>query len=261
VHNLLFQFVVPFLLSAIVVVIITFAAERYGTKTGGIIGTLPSTMLVAVATIAINKGVNFASNAVAIMPAEMGINIIFLLILVLLSRHSMYIAVVLSLALWSVASAVLFSLNVDNIILSMAIYASLMIPSLLFLEFFKKVPSSSRVTIRYTPSKILLRGLLAGTVVAIAVSLADVSAALSGIFSVFPAVFLSTMIIFIMEHGPDFAGAIAKSMIFGTPTIIGYATSVHFIYPVLGVLWGTVVAYILSLIIAVSLFKAVNTMK
>lgn len=260
-HNLLFQFLLPFFLSAVVVIIITVAAERYGTKTGGIIGTLPSTMVVAFAIIAINNGVNFASNAVAIVPAEMGINILFLFTFVLLSRHSIYVAVTISLALWSVSSALLLSLNVDNIFLSVAIYASLMIPLLLFLEFFKKVPSSERVTIRYTPSKILLRGLLAGMVVAIAVSLANVSAALSGIFSVFPAIFLSTMVIFVIEHGPDFAGAMSKSMIFGTPTIIGYAASVYFLYPVLGVLQGTFAAYAISLIIAVSLFKAMNTMK
>jgi len=257
VQNLLFQFVLPFLLSAIVVVII----ERYGTKAGGIIGTLPSTMVVAFVLIALNNGVDFASNSVAIVPAEMGINILFLFVFVLLSRHSMYVAVTASLVLWAVASAAIFSLNVDNIFLSVAIYSFLMIPSILFLEFFKRMPSSSRVAIRYTPLKILLRGLLAGTVVAIAVSLANVSAALSGISSVFPAIFLSTMVIFVMEHGPDFAGAMAKSMIFGTPTIIGYAASIHFLYPILGILWGTVAAYAISLVIAISLFKAMNRME
>jgi len=258
VYNLLFQFVVPFVLSALIVIVITVVAERYGTKTGGIIGTLPSTMVVAFVLIALNNGIDFASKAVSIVPAEMGINVFFLFIFVLVSYYSIYLAVPASLAVWSVLSAALLSLKVESTIISLAIYASLMIPSFLFLEFFRNTPSSSRAAIHYTPIKILLRGLLAGTVVAIAVSLANVSAVLSGIFSVFPAIFLSTMVIFVMEHGPDFAGAMAKSMIFGTPTIVGYATSVYFLYPLMGILWGTLASYFVSLLIAFFLFKAVR---
>ena len=38
----LFQSILPFILSAMIVIIITVVAEKYGTKVGGILGTLPS---------------------------------------------------------------------------------------------------------------------------------------------------------------------------------------------------------------------------
>ena len=259
-QNILFQFVLPFLLSAIVVVIITFAAERYGTKAGGIIGTLPSTMVVAFILIAINNGIDIASNAVAVVPAEMGINIVFLLIAALLSRRSLLLAIATALSVWAMLSSVILFIDLKDIFLSLLIYVLLMVPSFLFLEFFKKTRSGRRVKIKYTPSKILMRGLLAGTVVAIAVSLANIGASLSGIFSVFPAIFLSTMVIFVMEHGPDFAGAMAKSMIFGTPTIVAYATSIYFLYPSIGIAWGTIASYAISLAVAFLLFRSMRKM-
>ena len=46
---LLFQIILPFILSAMIVIIIMFIAERYGTKIGGILGTLPSTIVIAFA--------------------------------------------------------------------------------------------------------------------------------------------------------------------------------------------------------------------
>lgn len=64
----------------------------------------------------------------------------------------------------------------------------------------------------------------------------------------------------VMEHSPIFAGAMTKSMIFGSINIIGYAAPIHFLYPTMGILWGTMVSYFVSLLIAFSLFKAMNRM-
>ena len=44
-YSYLYHMIIPFLLSAFIVIIVTIIAERYGTKKGGIIGTLPSTIV------------------------------------------------------------------------------------------------------------------------------------------------------------------------------------------------------------------------
>ena len=69
---LIYQILLPFLLSALVVILIMHLAEKYGTKTGGIIGTLPSTIVIALIFFAINKNQNFASISAIIIPAELG---------------------------------------------------------------------------------------------------------------------------------------------------------------------------------------------
>lgn len=241
--NWLTQFANPFLLSALVVIIITVMAERFGTKIGGIIGTLPTNMAVAFLFIAYNNGTDFASRAVAVVPAEMGVNILFLLIFALAAYRSLFCALLVSLASWTGMSAVLVWLDLHNILLSLILYGSMMLPAFLFLEVKKKVASEARVRVHYTPQKILLRGVFAGAVIALAVLLANVGAAISGIFSVFPAIFLSTMTIFVLEHGARFAGAMAKSMILGSLTVVGYATAIHYLYPPYGMVGGTLASY------------------
>ena len=110
----------------------------------------------------------------------------------------------------------------------------------------KKVASGMGMAMHYTWQKILLRGLFAGSIIGLAVLLANVGAALSGIFSVFPAIFLSTMTIFVVEHGPIFAGAMAKSMMFGSLTTVSYATAIFYLYPPYGIVWGMLLAYVIA---------------
>ena len=123
------------------------------------------------------------------------------------------------------------------------------------MEKVQKIKSEGAVKIRYTPQKILFRGIFAGVMITIAVLLANINEELSGIFSVFPAVFLSTMLICAKEHNSYFTGALAKSMIYGTPTVVSYAISVSFLYPLLPLHWATIFAYGLSLVTVVILLK------
>jgi len=259
--NWLTQFALPFILSALIVIIITVTAERFGTKIGGIIGTLPTTITVAFVFIAYYNGIDFAIQAVAVVPAELGINILFLLIFSLAAFRSLPFALTVSLLVWVALSTTLVLTDVQNILISLAVYGALMIPAFLFLEIRKKVTSSQRVTTHYTWQKILLRGCFAGSMIALAVLLANVGAALSGIFSVFPAIFLSTMTIFVLEHGPVFAGAMAKSMIFGSLTTVSYATAIFYLYPPYGILGGTLVAYIIAFGIVVVVSQVFRRMR
>jgi len=101
--------------------------------------------------------------------------------------------------------------------------------------------------------KIIFRGLLAGTIISIAVFLSNTGAVLSGIFSVFPAIFLSTMLISLREHGPNFVGGIAKSMIFGSQSVMIYAVAVYFFYPLYGVILGSIFSFGISIVVMIIL--------
>jgi len=248
-NPLLLQVVFPFVLSAVIIILITVIAERYGTKTGGIIGTIPSTIIVAFIFISLNKGVNFASQSAAVVPAEMGVNLIFLFIFALLSYRSMSLAIIASLTVWVFLTSLLFFLGLENIFVSIAIYTAALVLTFVILELVKKTPSIGSVTVHYTPLKIILRGLLAGSVIAIAVFLSNMGAILSGIFSVFPAIFLSTMLISLREHGPNFASGISKSMIFGSQSVMIYAVAIYFFYPLCGVVLGSIFAFGISIIV------------
>ncbi len=253
--NLLFQTVLPFVLSALIVILITVIAEKYGTKIGGILGTLPSTIVIAFIFISLNRGVIFASKSAAVVPAEMAINLIFLVIISSLAYRSLYFALFASLSFWAVLSAILYLVGIQNIFISIFLYSISLVFSFTFLEKIKKIESHKKVKVHYTKKKILFRGLLAGAVIATAVFLSNIDPILSGIFSIFPAIFLSTMIITYLEHGPRFTSGFAKSMIFGSQTVMSYVISVYFLYPRFGVIFGTFLSFFIALIVAIFLLK------
>jgi uncharacterized membrane protein (GlpM family) len=248
-NDILLQTIFPFILSAAIVILISLLAERYGTKLGGIIGTLPSIVVIAFLFIALNRDVHFASQSAAVVPAEMGINLVFLLLFSLFAYKSTLYALFISLSFWAVSSSLLVLTDMKSITLSVALYIGSLILTFLLLERVKKIESVGSVKVHYTPLKIAVRGIIAGCVIALAVFLSNIGEVLSGIFSVFPAVFLSTMIITVREHGPEFSAAIAKSMIVGSLSVFTYAIGIYLFYPPYGILLGSIYSYAVSLLV------------
>ena len=253
--DLLIQIILPFILSAVVVILITVVAEKFGTKIGGIIGSLPTTIIIAFIFIAINRGVDFASRSVAVVPAEMGINIAFLCIFVVLAFRSLKLALIVSFVFWAVMSIVLYIIDLNDIFASLVIFLTSMYVTLFIFEKYKKFKSHGKRRVHYTPMKILLRGILTGTIIAISVFLSNLDPVLSGIFSIFPAIMTSTMIISYAEHGPDFSAGIAKSMIFGSPSVMSYAVAIYFLYPKFGIIYGSLIAVCISFVITLFILK------
>lgn len=253
-YSIIYHTLIPFLLSALVVILVTIIAERYGTKTGGIIGTLPTTIVIAFLFIALDKGVLFASESVAIVPAEMGINLIFLAVFALLASRTLLVALTASLSVWTAFTLLLFFSNNTNIFVSLTLFAVFFISTFFTLDKIKKIPSHRSIEVHYTPLKLFSRSIIAGTVIALAVTISNVGVTLSGIFSVFPAIFLSTMLIAQREHGPEFTGAMAKGMIYGSPSVVSYAVSISFLYPLNGIVIGTIGAFLISLVVSLILF-------
>lgn len=253
-YSLLYHTIIPFTLSALVVILVTIIAEKFGTKTGGVIGTLPSTIIIAFLFIALDKGVHFTSDSVAVVPAEMGINLIFLLLFTQLSKKGIPITLTGSLGGWTILTIGIYSTQITSITLSLVLYIICFFITFLILEKTKKIPSQDTIKVHYTLLKLLGRSLIAGIVIAIAVTFSNLGTILSGIFSVFPAIFLSTMLISLREHGSQFTGAMAKAMIYGSPSVVTYAVCIHIFYPLTGIIPGTITAFLIAVLITMILF-------
>lgn len=247
----LVELILPFFLSFTVVILITMLAERFGTKIGGIAGTLPSTIIIVFLFIALNRGIPFATHSDSIAVAEMGINVLFLAAFAAFCTRSLPAALIGAFSLWAFFTALLYIADFSTILVPLIIFAVAFASCLWYLEKHEHVTSQQKIHMQYTYKKILLRGLLAGVVIAAAVSLSNLSVALSGILAMFPAIFLSTMLISYFEHGPLFTKALAKSLMYGSPSVVAYGAAIYFLYPAAGILIGTIGATIIS--VAVSL--------
>ncbi|MFO8051075.1 MAG: DUF3147 family protein [Thermoplasmatota archaeon] len=258
--SIVLQFILPFIIAALVVVAITIIAEKFGTRVGGILGTIPSTIVVAFVFISINRGDDFASRAAAVVPAEMAINLVFLFLFTILARGSAWKALLFSLLIWAALSGALLLLHPHSVLLTSSIYFLTLLTLFLIMEKVVRMRSALSVKVRYTPAKIMFRGLFAGFIIGTTVLLSNIGETISGIFSVFPAIFLSTMLITLKEHGASFSGGMGKSMLLGSQTVVVYVLAVHFLYPLIGALWGTIASFMLSMIMVASLLFFRNRM-
>ncbi len=78
----------------------TVAAERYGSKIGGLIGGLPSTAVVSLLFIGVTQTSLIASEATTVMPVAQGINGIFIIVYLLFVRRGLVSGLSIALFVW-----------------------------------------------------------------------------------------------------------------------------------------------------------------
>jgi hypothetical protein len=83
----------------------TLLAERHGSRLGGYIGGLPSTLAVALLFVALTGGRDAAIRASGIAPLSFGINGLYVLLFVALTPLGFYWSMGLALAAWAAAQS------------------------------------------------------------------------------------------------------------------------------------------------------------
>lgn len=95
----------------------------------------------------------------------------------------------------------------------------------------------------------MLRSLFAGAVIAAAVVVSKYSGPIvGGIFTAFPAVYVSTFTILYFARGINFSQAFVKPLIIsGSINTTVYGVAAYFLYPKYGLYTGTLIAFLISL--------------
>ena len=242
------KFGLSFLVGGIWVTLSSVAAERFGSKVGGLIGGLPSTIVVTLLFIGLTQSAEQAAESAVIVPLVMGVNGLFVTVFIYLSRRGSAPALAGALLTWFCLASLLMVLNIRALWISILGWLLLGVGCFLVVEKGMKIVSQGRKATRYTAGQIAGRAALSGTVVAFAVLMSKVAGPLAGgIFATFPAVFLSNLIISYRSGGASFSSAVAKSlMVSGMITVPIYALLVWYFYPLVGLGFGTLIAFLLT---------------
>ncbi len=227
----------------------TVLAEKRGSKIGGMVANLPSHLLVSLFFVAIVSGVDYAVAAAPGIPMGMAVNSIFVMVFILTLKFGLTISIILSFIAWLVFTIAGIIFTQDNFIVNIIIYLVVMAVTFGYLEWGIKIRSVERKPKNFTVKQILLRAVFAGSVVAMVIIFSRIlDAYVLGIFSVFPAVMFSTMLILIVNQSLEFAQETGKIMIFASTNITVYAVAIYFTYPLLGPFWGTAVSYLTAFV-------------
>ena len=256
---LIFKIVLSFVFAGTTITCFTLLAERFGSKAGGMISMLPSTMLIGTLFFAWTQGKEFAAQTMISVPVGIIIDIIFLMIYIISMKRGIVISSVISISLWIVFALLFKNISTDNILITLGIYSVMLILGVYVVEKILHIPMVSSQKKRYSPQQILFRAVFAGSIVSITVFLSSFASPYTiGILTNFPAVMFSSMIILYKAQGREFAQATAKIMILSSSNLVIFGTSIYLLYPMIGVLFGTIIAYSIAILYTIGLYPFIK---
>jgi hypothetical protein len=244
------KLILSFFVGGIWITLVTLAAERFGSKIGGFIGGLPSTVVVSFFFIAWTQGSSKAFHASTVFPAAMAMNAIFVIVYVLLVRKRLLLGISGGIVVWLMGQSLLVISNVHRFIVSILLWALILITSYYILEKKLKIYPSEKIKVAIKPIQLVGRAVFSGGMIAVAVIMSKVGGAIwGGIFSSFPAVFISTLIITALSVSPDFSRSLASPlMISGLINCVVFSVVFRFLILQMNILSATFLSYAASIV-------------
>eukprot|EP00162_Nutomonas_longa_P011947 comp20828_c0_seq1/m.43120 comp20828_c0_seq1/g.43120 ORF comp20828_c0_seq1/g.43120 comp20828_c0_seq1/m.43120 type:complete len:354 (+) comp20828_c0_seq1:216-1277(+) len=245
--------------AGLVAVLVTVAIEKFGGGVGGIIATLPSTIIPASLAIAWQSTGDLGKleDAMFAVPIGLMVNAFFLwswrvvperLPETWSSLKSLLVMVAVSLSLWLVLSATvvasLLKLGHGSRMITGWVCMGINFAAGVYLAFFHPLPAPAGS--RPVPRIVLFfRSLLAGAAIFLSVILSRINATAAGIMSTFPAIFMTTMVSLWISQGENVPTGAVGPMMFGSVSPSLYAVFFFYTLQYMGQVATAMVAGIL----------------
>jgi len=255
----LIQVLLSFFIAGSWIAFSSMVAERLGTRIGGLIANLPANLLISLLFVTFVRDVNYVTEAVLAVPAGLINTTIFLLVFVMCLRWGLLAASLVSLVTWFAIALLLNHIGLINLLVGIFCYVVFVILVVIALE--KLMPDTAVTAMRkqYTKWQIAGRAVFSGGVVASVVVISKFSPPyFTGIFATFPAMLFTTMFILARSQGTVFARSVGKVLVLTTSNLLIYALAVYFTYPQFGVVIGTLISYLASVVWVFLLFPLVK---
>lgn len=217
------------------------AAEKFGTRWGGLLLGLPSTTLVSLYFIGWTQGTDAVATATSLMPLTVAILGVFQLVFFLTQGKGLLTALLAATLAWLALALPLAAYNVQDMAVTLpiglAVYAAIAL-------YFRQVPNRTAAPQRFSKTEFAIRAVLCGTLIAATVALSKTAGPLwGGVLASFPIAFSSTVLLISAKHGHGFTSSVVKAMQLVSGTIIAFVTLLHFTVLPLGLLPGFLASY------------------
>ena len=250
------RLLITFLAMGAWVSVIAFATDRWGGKTGGFLVGIPSTSTFSLFFTGLYVSPSAAVRATDAFPVFMSLTGLFLLCFVLLARQNFMTGLLASISVWFAVSFLVVLIELDDFILSVVLSAVISVAIYFGFRRWMGAGSERRARGKLSRSLFILRFVFGGSVVTVAVFLGQMGIPiLSGMFAAFPALTISTLIAIQMDEGTrgtETARRMAMPIMVSIMLMcIPYSIAVHYLYPVLGLAYGTLAAFAVAFAIGI----------
>ena len=248
------------LLAGVVATAVTVAIEKWGGLVGGLLGTVPSTIVPAGIGMYLAGGEDDFVASMMVVPLGMLLNALFLGAWLVLPRwfsnasRPLLLTSIGALAFWCVMGmGVWFILQntVVGMLLTEQEFAAggLVLLFLIAVWFNRRPQPAPKGTNAVSKTVLIARGSMAALAIGVAVWMAGLGfPLLAGLASVFPAIFLTSMVALWLAQGPTVPQGAAGPMILGGASVAVYANIAMWSLPTYGVVVGSVVAWVGSVL-------------
>ena len=240
--------------AGLVAILVTVAIEKFGGFVGGVLGTVPSTIIPAAAGVYALEGDESLTASMSVVPIGMLINGVFLGVWIILPKYiasdrlKLPITVVVSLLTWAVMA--LLSLIIarevtDDTISEMTLGTIGLVLLAILAIMFNLSNRAAPKGLNKVPIIILsIRGIAAGLAIAACLVLAEIGLPfVAGLASAFPAIFLTSMVALWLSQGPQVPQGAAAPMMLGGASVSVYALLAMWSLPSFGIFIGSIIAW------------------
>ena len=244
--------------AGVVATAVTVAIEKWGGLIGGLLGTVPSTIVPAGIGMYVAGGEDVLVMSMAVVPLGMLLNALFLGAWVVIPRwfpdapYLLVLTTVGALAFWSLLGMV-FLVAVDEatfyLSLQQLALSGLALLVATAVVFNRRPQPTPKGTNRVSMMVLVARGVMAATAIGIAVGLSGLGfPTLAGLASVFPAIFLTSMVALWLAQGPTVPQGAAGPMMLGGASVAVYANVAMWSLPAYGAVVGSAMAWVASVV-------------
>ena len=243
--------------AGLVAILVTVLIERFGGVVGGALGTVPTTIVPAVAGMAAAQGEQELMDSLSVVPAGMLINAIFLSVWIYLPRATASLGSERSLAV-TTATALLawaiFGMVTILCIGELSEYGTgprtigmigIALTAVFGIVLGWKPYESPKGSREVSKSILLARGLMAATAIGASVWVAGLGyPLLAGLASVFPAIFLTSMVSLWISQGPSVPRGAAAPMLLGGGSVGVYSLVAMYSLEAHGIILGSIMSWV-----------------
>ena len=244
--------------AGVVATAVTVAIEKWGGLIGGLLGTVPSTIVPAGIGMYVAGGEDVLVMSMSVVPLGMLLNALFLGAWVVIPRwfpdapYLLVLTTVGALAFWSLLGRV-FLVAVDEatsyLNLQQLALSGLALLVATAVVFNRRPQPTPKGTNRVSTWVLVARGVMAATAIGIAVGLSGLGfPTLAGLASVFPAIFLTSMVALWLAQGPTVPQGAAGPMMLGGASVAVYANVAMWSLPAYGAVVGSAIAWVASVV-------------
>jgi len=250
------QLVVSFIVGGGFVALLTFFAEKTGSRLSGIILAFPSTASLGFFFLAWSQSPEEVALVVPSILIPLGISVlfpVFYLYGALLGTRFIrkrlplvFFSLFISVGIWLLFAFIVEKYQVSGLLYGISGYVILTTIAYFLLS---KPDTHQPQKHSYSQSQLIGRAVFIGIFIAFIVLLGELANPFwGGVFAIFPAALSSSLIIIHWYYGTKNILAVFKEVPLGSLSTFVYALVVMFVFPVCGFIWGTLIALTASLI-------------